>query len=416
VYPGTALPYLPGDLDDIRIYDRALGASDVSALFNGAPVLDTSPPVISLVSAMRSLLRDPVVMWTTSEPGDSQIEYGTTTAYGSVTPLDPALVLAHTQTASGLAADTLYHYRVRSRDAAGNLAVSADFTFTTTAPTTTASGPVGYWMLDDAPGAPGALATDSSGNGGTGTLLNGPLPINGRLGTALSFNGVDQSVIIPHAAVLDAYPLTVSLWVSTTASTLSSLVNKYLPASLSGYQVFTSGGSLCAWYFRDASNYVWDGSGCTLAAPGFNDGQWHHVAFIVDNSGGRLFVDGTLRASQPWTGLPGATTTTQSLSLAVYPGTALPYLPGDLDDIRIYDRALGASDVSALFNGAPVRNTSPPVISLVSAAGLAADTLYHYRVPSRDEAGNLAVSKDFIYSIRRAARRAHTEPLSHVTR
>jgi RHS repeat-associated protein len=41
-------------------------------------------------------------------------------------------VIAHSQGLSGLTAGTVYHYRVKSRDAAGNLAVSGDFTFTTT--------------------------------------------------------------------------------------------------------------------------------------------------------------------------------------------------------------------------------------------------------------------------------------------
>jgi len=147
----------------------------------------------------------------------------------------------------------------------------------------------------------------------------------------------------------------VSLWMSTTSGTLGGLVNKYLPASFSGYQVFSSGGNLCAWYFRDATNYVWDRSGCTLATPGFNDGQWHHVAFTVDSSGGSLFVDGTLRMTQPWTGTPGATTTTQDLSLAQYPGTASPFLAGRIDDVRIYNRALSAGEVSFLSTLVKVR-------------------------------------------------------------
>jgi hypothetical protein len=61
-----------------------------------------------------------------------------TTAYGSVTPLDAAQVTSHALVVSGLRSATLYHYRVRSSDAAGNLAVSADATFTTTASDTAA--------------------------------------------------------------------------------------------------------------------------------------------------------------------------------------------------------------------------------------------------------------------------------------
>src|SRR5207237_361800 len=77
------------------------------------------------------------VSWTTSEPADAQVEYGTSAAYGSSSTLDPALALSHAVGLAGLAPGTTYHYRVRSRDAAGNLAVSGDFTFTTPIPDTT---------------------------------------------------------------------------------------------------------------------------------------------------------------------------------------------------------------------------------------------------------------------------------------
>src|SRR5206468_12346253 len=61
--------------------------------------------------------------------------YGTTMSYGSVTPLNPGMVTAHTVMLSGLAAGTIQHYRVRSKDAAGNQTQSADFTFTTASAT-----------------------------------------------------------------------------------------------------------------------------------------------------------------------------------------------------------------------------------------------------------------------------------------
>src|SRR5207247_4304711 len=77
------------------------------------------------------------IAWTTNEASDSQVEYGTTTAYGSSTTLNTSLVTSHSVNLSGLAANTTYHYRVKSRDAAGNLAVSGDQTFTTAASTTT---------------------------------------------------------------------------------------------------------------------------------------------------------------------------------------------------------------------------------------------------------------------------------------
>ncbi|HMC68252.1 MAG TPA: LamG-like jellyroll fold domain-containing protein, partial [Mycobacteriales bacterium] len=71
---------------------------------------------------------------TTDENADGQVEYGTTSAYGSTTPVASTFVTSHAIGLSGLSPTTLYHYRVKSRDGWGNLAVSGDSTFTTTIP------------------------------------------------------------------------------------------------------------------------------------------------------------------------------------------------------------------------------------------------------------------------------------------
>jgi len=71
------------------------------------------------------------VTWQTNLPATSQVEYGTTTAYGLSTSLDSTMVTSHQQSLSALKAGTLYHYRVHSSDASNNPAASGDLTFTT---------------------------------------------------------------------------------------------------------------------------------------------------------------------------------------------------------------------------------------------------------------------------------------------
>ena len=96
---------------------------------------DTTPPVVSAVSAMNITTSGATISWTTNEASDTQVEYGTTTSYGSSTPVNSAMTTSHSAGLSGLSASTLYHYRVKSRDAAGNLATSGDQTFTTSSNT-----------------------------------------------------------------------------------------------------------------------------------------------------------------------------------------------------------------------------------------------------------------------------------------
>src|SRR5207249_1637211 len=93
--------------------------------------LDTTPPVISGVLVTSITGTGATIQWTTNEASDTQVEYGLTASYGSTTTLDPTLGSSHTAVLAGLTGSTTYHYRVRSKDAAGNLATSSDSTFTT---------------------------------------------------------------------------------------------------------------------------------------------------------------------------------------------------------------------------------------------------------------------------------------------
>ncbi len=99
--------------------------------------LDTIPPVISALAVTAVSENSATITWVTDEPADTQLDYGTTTAYGSQSPLDARLLTTHSVTLNGLAPGTTYYCRARSRDAAGNLTVSANLTFQTPAP----SGP-----------------------------------------------------------------------------------------------------------------------------------------------------------------------------------------------------------------------------------------------------------------------------------
>jgi glucose/arabinose dehydrogenase/PKD repeat protein len=125
---------IEADIDEVRIYTRSLSQGEIQTGMLtpvDTPPVDTTPPVISAVSSSGITQNAATITWTTNEASDTQVEYGRTDAYGSITALNPAPVTSHSQGLSGLAPDTLYHYRVRSKDAAGNLSVSGDFTFTT---------------------------------------------------------------------------------------------------------------------------------------------------------------------------------------------------------------------------------------------------------------------------------------------
>jgi hypothetical protein len=275
------------------------------------------------------------------------------------------MVTIHSAAITGLSAATIYHYHVISSNASGIQAVSADQTFTTGAATVSTTMPKASatWQFN---AGSGSTAIDSSGNGHTGSLTGKPSWVAGIAGDALAFNGSNQSVSVSSTAGFNTYRLTVATWFKTTSTSgVHGLINKYASGSHNGYQLFMSNGKLCAWYFRDSADYVWDGTGCTLPTPGYNDGQWHMATFTVDSTGGKLYVDGTLKASRTWNGRPGSSTSTSGLSFAMEPGVSGSHFQGSLDEIRIYSGStLSAAQVADLY-------TSFPVSASVAWTGLA---------------------------------------------
>ena len=93
----------------------------------------SAPPVISGVTAS-ALTSSATIAWTTNIASDTQIDYGTTLAYGQSTALDTTMTTSHSAALSGLTAGTMYYYRVRSRSAAGLLSTWGAFSFATVSP------------------------------------------------------------------------------------------------------------------------------------------------------------------------------------------------------------------------------------------------------------------------------------------
>jgi hypothetical protein len=101
---------------------------------SGGAISDTTAPIILGVMAKSVQSTSATLTWATDEAATTQVEYGTSRMYGKSSAADSALITYHSQTISGLTANTTYHYRVHSSDAMGHASVSDDFVFTTAPP------------------------------------------------------------------------------------------------------------------------------------------------------------------------------------------------------------------------------------------------------------------------------------------
>ncbi len=121
----------PGPVDvEVTRADGVRGSA--SGIFTVVAPADTTPPVVSAISAGNVAATSAVISWTTDEPADSQVFFRRVgeTSYQQ-TAIDSNLVTNHSVTLQGLMPDTMYDFHVRSADAAGNSTTSPDDTFMT---------------------------------------------------------------------------------------------------------------------------------------------------------------------------------------------------------------------------------------------------------------------------------------------
>jgi len=122
-----------GHRDEQTRGDRIIVTDDPNFIPTASPT-DSTPAIVSAVTSSGVTTTSANIAWTTNEPADGQVQFGTSTAYGSSTVVNPTLLLSHTAALTGLLPATTYHYRVISVDRGGNVTQSADFTFVTATP------------------------------------------------------------------------------------------------------------------------------------------------------------------------------------------------------------------------------------------------------------------------------------------
>ncbi len=119
---------------DIEGHARPFGpaydivAYEFGSTSSSAP--DGTPPKISKIRVSKVERTSATVTWMTDEVSTTVVRYGRTTSYGKVRS-NTNLVVRHSMTLRGLSPDTRNHFRVRSEDAVGNTATSADLSFKT---------------------------------------------------------------------------------------------------------------------------------------------------------------------------------------------------------------------------------------------------------------------------------------------
>jgi prepilin-type N-terminal cleavage/methylation domain-containing protein len=206
---------------------------------------------------------------------------------------------------------------------------------------------ISYWSFESASN----LGKDFWGSN-DGTLVNGPTQVDGVIGQALSFDGVDDYVSISTSASLDidTNPVTMEAWVYPTS--VSQSYREIIGRGVRGFNGY--GLNLNT----DKINLGYHGGGSLNSVATLNANQWYHVVGIINGASSKIYIDGKVDNTIGTVDIKASIyNATIGAFITAPPNTYGYYFPGFIDEVRIYNAALTAQEIQKHYvESAPRHN------------------------------------------------------------
>jgi hypothetical protein len=210
-------------------------------------------------------------------------------------------------------------------------------------------GAVAYWAFDE---GSGTIATDSIFEANNGTIINGATWVSpGVSGNALSFDGINDYISVPHSSLVEPTNLTIEAWINIPVIPGGTdprrwIVNKNTHESTQGHYALMINGSRVGAYLN-----IGGGSGNVFSAwsdtGAITANTWYHLAMTYDSSILKVYLNGALIAQT----IINRTRVSGTTSLDIgRRQDGFNYTNAFIDEIVIYNRALTAEEIAAQYS------------------------------------------------------------------
>ncbi len=329
--------YAFGNIDDVRLYDRALNPIEIQRLyamdsqsiepmcrFSATPTSGVRPLQVQFTDESVQGL-SPITSWAWDLNGDGEIES---------TQQHPSYVYPRpgTYTITLTVSDGTYSNTLTKTDL-----INVSFYETTNMIT---DGLVGYWPFN-------GNTNDASGYGRDGTIVGNCLYAEDRYGNpqgAIANNGSPNFISVPYFPIGND-PVTISCWYKTNSSSTddhNAILSFYDNTTEVDYRIFQSGTNIGI--ARHAPGYTWNE---TNTVP-ISMNTWYNVALVYDSGTLHFYLDGSLIQSigSGYSGWAGAQTNYRIGCGGVNPET---YTNGVYDDVAVFNRAFTSGEIADLY-------------------------------------------------------------------
>ena len=220
------------------------------------------------------------------------------------------------------------------------------------------AGLLGWWKFDE---GSGTIASDSSGNGNNGTLMNGPQWVAGNISGALHFDGIDDYVDLGNKPVWDPTgSFSVSLWANIEVWNVDRghalIANRGLSGQ--GWALRRSTSTTLYFTVRGVTTEDTESKSPVFLSPI----QWIHIVCVYDsvNHTKRIYLNGVEDVMVTVTGTYAPANTYNTYIGARANPTPQGFFTGKLDDVRYYTRVVASAEIAQIMKGTPPGMASTP--------------------------------------------------------
>jgi hypothetical protein len=291
----------------------------------------SSTPLIAEVTAVTSPDNDTTPNYTFSSTTTGTITYG-----GSCTSVTTsANVDNNTITFSTLSSGNYSNCTIKVTDSAGNESNTLTITTFTVLP----DGLIAYYPFD---GNANAKIGTLNGTVSGATLSTGR---NNESNTAYSFDGVDDYIEFGAGMLSGDGEFSILIWINTSSGSFARILSQRNGGYNGQYIVELESDGEIEFYTYSSLTGKW----IVRSSSALNDGNWHHLAFVQQDNGGKMYLNGSLDQTDNSNGKVNLLSTNKTY-LGKDGRNNSSFYTGKVDDLKIYNRALSASEIQTLFN------------------------------------------------------------------
>ncbi|CAM6100879.1 unnamed protein product [Calypogeia fissa] len=221
---------------------------------------------------------------------------------------------------------------------------------------------VGWWKMDE---GSGHICRDSSRSRAVGTISGLVTWRTPKAGGGLAFDGQSMVACGAAASLEGTTPFSISAWVKLPMAHDEDgvIIQQRGPIAYNGeYQlVVRRDGKPGFWVYGNHSNQFelatdrvirpYSEENILVADSVINDNQWHFVVAVRDATGGSIYVDGNMSGSA--TGIAKPLELDNKVFIGYDTLDKSGWFQGSLSDVRIYNRALSAVEITSRYQMRP---------------------------------------------------------------